>query len=131
MDTTLLYGIAVIPAIVGLVQVTKDLGVPGRFAPALAVLFGLAAGFAQFYAAHLPWIPAAVTGIALGLSAVGLYSGARTVAQSVSFSPQTSTFPREETDSATIPPLIAPDTTPAPATARTQSSTPSDATHNP
>jgi hypothetical protein len=30
VDTTLLYGIAVIPAIVGLVQVVKDLGVPSN-----------------------------------------------------------------------------------------------------
>ena len=86
MDTTLLYGIAVIPAIVGLVQVVKDLGAPSNYAPLAAVVFGLLAGFAQFYAGQLPWISAAVTGIALGLSAVGLYSGAKTVAQNVSFS---------------------------------------------
>jgi hypothetical protein len=88
VDTTLLYGIAVIPAIVGLVQVVKDLGMPYNYAPLCAVLFGLAAGFAQFYAGELPWISAAVTGIALGLSAVGLYSGARTVAQNINFSPK-------------------------------------------
>src|ERR1700710_2313952 len=84
MDTTLLFGIAVIPAIVGLVQVVKDLGMPSNYAPLAAVVFGLAAGFAQFYAGQLPWISAAVTGIALGLSAVGLYAGARTVAANVS-----------------------------------------------
>jgi hypothetical protein len=89
MDTTLLYGIAVIPAIVGLVQVTKDLGVPSNIAPATAVIFGLLAGFAQFYSGQLPWITAAVTGIALGLSAVGLYSGAKIVGQNVNLSPKT------------------------------------------
>jgi hypothetical protein len=85
MDTTLLFGISAIPAIVGLVQVVKDLGMPANFAPLAAVLFGLLAGFAQLYAGQLAWIPAAVTGVALGLSAVGLYSGARTVAANVTF----------------------------------------------
>jgi hypothetical protein len=84
VDTTLLFGIAVIPAIVGLVQVVKDLGVPSNYAPLAAVVFGLLAGFAQFYAGRIPWITAAVTGIALGLSAVGLYAGAKTIAQNVS-----------------------------------------------
>src|SRR5947209_11309899 len=91
MDTMLLFGIAVIPAIVGLVQVVKDLGVPSNYAPLLAVCFGLLAGFAQFYAGRLPWISAAVTGIALGLSAVGLYAGSKTIAANVSFLPQNST----------------------------------------
>ena len=95
MDTTLLFGIAVIPAIVGLVQVAKDLGVPSNFAPAIAVVFGLAAGFAQFYAGQLPWISAAITGIALGLSAVGLYAGAKTVAANVSISNKNSNIPTQ------------------------------------
>lgn len=93
MDTTLLFGIAVIPAIVGLVQVAKDLGVPSNYAPLCAVVFGLLAGFAQFYAGQLPWISAAVTGIALGLSAVGLYAGATHLAQNVSFSPKNTPEP--------------------------------------
>ena len=97
MDTTLLYGIAVIPAIVGLVQVTKDIGLPANYAPLCAVCFGLLAGFAQFYAGRLVWISAAVTGIALGLSAVGLYSGAKTVAANVSFTAQNSPKPTEIT----------------------------------
>ncbi len=86
MDTTLIYGIAAVPAIVGMVQVFKDMGVPSNFAPALAVVFGIIAGLAELYGNHLAWIPAAVTGIALGLSAVGLYSGAKTVASNVSIS---------------------------------------------
>ena len=95
MDTTLLFGIAVIPAIVGLVQVVKDLGLPSNYAPLAAVLFGLLAGFAQFYAGQLPWISAAVTGVALGLSAVGLYAGARTVAANVSFLGKTEPIPAQ------------------------------------
>ena len=101
MDTTLLYGIAVIPAIVGLVQVTKDIGLPANYAPLCAVCFGLLAGFAQFYAGQAAWISAAITGIALGLSAVGLYSGAKTVAANVSFVGQNTTKQPESTTIAT------------------------------
>jgi hypothetical protein len=83
VNTQLLFGIAVVPAIVGLVEVGKDLGVPTRVAPALAVLFGILAGLAQLYAGQWPWIQAVVLGISLGLSACGLYSGAKTVIQKV------------------------------------------------
>lgn len=102
MDTTLLFGIAVIPAIVGLVQVVKDLGVPSNYAPLCAVGFGLLAGFAQFYAGQLPWISAAVTGVALGLSAVGLYAGAKTVASNVQIQSKTDGI-------SVVPPQSAPD----------------------
>jgi hypothetical protein len=95
MDTTLLFGIAVIPAIVGLVQVVKDLGLPSNYAPLVAVCFGLLAGFAQFYAGQLPWISAAVTGVALGLSAVGLYAGAKTIAQNVQIQSKTDPIPAQ------------------------------------
>jgi hypothetical protein len=79
VSTQILFGIAVVPAIVGLVEVCKDLGLPTRAAPACSVIFGVLAAFAQFYAGTWPWIQAAVLGIALGLSAAGLYSGVKTV----------------------------------------------------
>ena len=80
MDTQILFGIAVVPAVVGLVEVGKDLGLPTRAAPAAAVAFGVLASMAQLYAGTWPWIQAVVLGVALGLSASGLYSGAKTIA---------------------------------------------------
>lgn len=80
MNTQILFGVAVVPAVVGLVEVCKDLGLPTRAAPAAAVVFGVLAALAQIYAGTWPWIQAVVLGIALGLSACGLYSGAKTVA---------------------------------------------------
>lgn len=80
MDSTLLYGVAIVPAIIGLTQVCKELGAPDRAAPAIAVVFGILAALAQAYAGKWPWIPAAVVGISLGLSAVGLYSTSATIA---------------------------------------------------
>ncbi|HLJ67755.1 MAG TPA: hypothetical protein VKX16_10395 [Chloroflexota bacterium] len=74
MNTALLFGIAVVPAVIGLTQVFKLAGLPSRFAPAIAICFGIAAALAEQYQAQLPWVQAVVVGVALGLSAVGLYS---------------------------------------------------------
>lgn len=79
MDSTILFGVALVPAIVGLTEVAKQLGLPGKAAPALAVLLGIAGAMAQTFGHDRPWIAAAVVGIGLGLSASGLYSGVRTV----------------------------------------------------
>lgn len=74
MNDQLLFGVAVVPAIIGLTQLTKEIGIPGRFAPLVAVVFGVLAALAQVYSGQWPWIPAVVLGVSLGLSAVGLYS---------------------------------------------------------
>jgi hypothetical protein len=79
MNPQILFGIAVVPAVVGLVEVCKDLGLPTRAAPAAAVVFGVLAALAQIYAGTWPWMQAVVLGVSLGLSACGLYSGAKTV----------------------------------------------------
>jgi hypothetical protein len=79
MNSQELFGIFVVPAIIGLVEVCKDLGLPTKAAPALSVLFGVLAALAQLFSGQWPWIQAAVCGIALGLSACGLYAGVKTV----------------------------------------------------
>lgn len=80
MDTQL-YGVAIVPSIVGLITVAKQTGLPTRFAPAASLIFGIAAGIAlQLNTASQNWFAAVVLGIGLGLSATGLYSGSTTVA---------------------------------------------------
>ncbi|MBV9278615.1 MAG: hypothetical protein JOZ41_00895 [Chloroflexi bacterium] len=76
MSDTQILGIVAVPAILGLVQVLKDAGLPDRFAPLTAVLLGIAAGAGQASAAHTDILSGAIAGLALGLSACGLYSGA-------------------------------------------------------
>jgi hypothetical protein len=83
MNEPTLYGIFIVPAIVGLTQVAKDTGLPARFAPLLAVLIGGAAGLAQLEQGKLPWIPAVALGVVFGLSACGLYDTARNIAPSL------------------------------------------------
>jgi hypothetical protein len=72
-----LFGLSAVPLILGLVQLGKEVGLPGRFAPLLSLALGIAAGMAmQSTLPHPVWVQGLVIGIAIGLSASGLYSHA-------------------------------------------------------
>jgi len=64
-------GIAII---IGLVQISKEVGLPAKYASLLALLLGIGAAFL---------VPAAtvgatiIAGVVLGLAASGLYSGGK------------------------------------------------------
>jgi len=75
------FDIALVPIIVGLAEIAKKVGFPQKFVPILNLALGLAAGF--FYVAPADAREAALVGIALGLSASGLYSGVKNVAQGI------------------------------------------------
>lgn len=86
---TELAGIAVVPLIVGLVEVAKRLGLEARWAPPLALILGLAISLGSLFvggcrlegtpqpATCNTLVEALLVGVALGLSAAGLYSGAK------------------------------------------------------
>jgi hypothetical protein len=93
MTEPMLYGIFIVPAIVGLTQVAKDTGLPARFAPLVAVLIGAAAGLAQLEQGKLPWIPAIALGIVFGLSACGLYDTAKNVIPNLTFTKKPAQIP--------------------------------------
>ncbi|MDZ4205783.1 MAG: hypothetical protein U1C12_00995 [Patescibacteria group bacterium] len=66
---------AVIPAVVGLIELCKRVGLPTQFAPVAGLAFGIAGSFV------FPQQTVALTifvGVVLGLSALGLYSGTKT-----------------------------------------------------
>lgn len=69
------YGIAIIPIIVGLIQVVKKFGLPSKLAPLVSLLLGMIAGFV--YLAPDNPKKAILYGLVAGLSAVGLYSGGK------------------------------------------------------
>lgn len=72
----IVWGIALVPLIVGMVQAVKDGGfIESRFSSLFAVALGVAAGF--LVKGTTP--EALITGIAYGLSASGLYSGVKAV----------------------------------------------------
>jgi hypothetical protein len=79
----LIAGLPASGVIVALVEGAKRAGLPVRWAPVLAVTLGLACGLMAQLAAVAPrvhiWYEAAGAGIALGLSAAGLYSGTKAI----------------------------------------------------
>jgi hypothetical protein len=91
MNSQLLYGIAVVPTIVGLVKVATAAGLRWNLAPAAAVLLGILAGLAERappgqavgQTFSISWPAAVVIGISFGLSASGLYSGGKTTISAV------------------------------------------------
>lgn len=67
-------GVAIIPLVIGLLEVFKKVGVQEKHIPILALILGLIAGIFLFNAEIKAGI---VQGIYIGLSAVGLYSGTK------------------------------------------------------
>jgi hypothetical protein len=66
---------SLVAIIVGVCEVAKKTGVPSRFIPALAILFGL--GSSAFFFMDGATAEIVFTGIAYGLGAVGLFSGVK------------------------------------------------------
>lgn len=79
MDMQLIAALASVPAVVALVTLLKDLGMPARLGPLAAVLLGVALAALAALGADQPtqWYETLSTGVILGLSASGLYDGAR------------------------------------------------------
>lgn len=67
------YDAALLPAILGIVEVAKRMGLSSKWAPVASVALGLVAGY--FYIAPGQPLQAALSGISMGLAAVGLWSG--------------------------------------------------------
>ena len=60
-------------AILALVTITKDLGIPSKLAPVVAVVLGVALAVAEQSLGHLPAWQAGANGLLLGLAASGVY----------------------------------------------------------
>lgn len=69
-----IYGVSAVLLIVGIVQLAKSIGFNSKYAGILAVIFGLAASFGYTFYQETSIFKAIVIGLALGLSASGLYS---------------------------------------------------------
>jgi hypothetical protein len=84
MESTLIGGVAVVPLIMGLVEIAKRaFGLPGTYAALLSAGLGtaisLGAWAAHTHGAAADPFQATIGGLALGLSASGLYSVAHAV----------------------------------------------------
>ena len=63
--------------ILALVEAAKRTGLPARYAPLLSLVLGIAAGGFILHPGDI--VQGIVSGFAMGLAAVGLYSGAKNV----------------------------------------------------
>lgn len=73
--------LATVPAVIALVTLIKDLGLPAKFAPLAAVVLGVALSVlaALSLGSVANWYETVSLGVILGLSAAGLYDGARVI----------------------------------------------------
>lgn len=78
--TNLMSPIVQVALIVGIAEMFKGLGVPKRWIPIVDLVFGLLSGFFVYHMLYgYGVIESIVLGIALGLSACGLFSGIKNV----------------------------------------------------
>lgn len=73
---TEVYGVALIPLIMGLVELLKWFGLPKKLLPIVSIFLGLAAGI--IYVSPQDIKGGILVGLMMGLSASGLYSGTKT-----------------------------------------------------
>ncbi|MDF2879270.1 MAG: hypothetical protein K0S30_2366 [Clostridia bacterium] len=71
------YGIMLIPVILGIVEVLKNIGLPQRFCPIAALGLGVLLG--TIYLSEGDYKRGILMGIYMGLSSVGMYSGAKNI----------------------------------------------------
>ena len=88
--------LATVPAVIALVTLAKDLGLPSRLSPVLAVVLGVALQLFDLTASGVfvdypTAMQAVATGLILGLSASGLYDGAKLVGSRRPASPEETT----------------------------------------
>ena len=74
-------GIAIIPLLIGLLEIFKRAGVNEKFIPAISVIAGIGAGLTLFANGDLK--AGIIQGIYIGLSAVGLYSGTKNTIEGI------------------------------------------------
>lgn len=74
-------GIAMIPLLIGILEVIKKLGVNKKYMPLLSLLLGIGTGMVLFNDGDLR--AGIIKGIYIGLSAVGLYSGGKNTIEAI------------------------------------------------
>lgn len=78
MDVTITIAL-LISIVMGLTQVAKKAGVNHKFLPLIAVILGLGIALTIYYVTDEKLINSIVSGLLIGLSAVGLYSSQKNI----------------------------------------------------
>jgi uncharacterized membrane protein HdeD (DUF308 family) len=75
------YDIALLPVLIGVVRLVIEAGLPKKYAPVVAIVLGVVIGV--LYLADGNVEQGVLVGTALGLASVGLFSGAKNVAERI------------------------------------------------
>ncbi len=70
-----IYDVAIIPFIVGVVELLKEIGLPSKFAAIISAVIGIIIGIVYLSPDDIK--RGVLVGLALGLAASGLYSGTK------------------------------------------------------
>jgi membrane associated rhomboid family serine protease len=81
MDFELIAGVSAIFVIMAVIEIFKSFGLNQKYSPIFAVILGLVFSFAMAFYGNTVEYESAIKGLIVGLSAVGLYSGAKNTAQ--------------------------------------------------
>ncbi|NLO81526.1 MAG: hypothetical protein GX094_00455 [Clostridiales bacterium] len=76
-----IYDVAVIPLIVGIVELFKQIGLPSSFSAVVSVILGIVIGIVYISPNDIK--KGILMGLALGLAASGLYSGTKSTVEGV------------------------------------------------
>ncbi len=76
-----IYQIAIVPLIVGVVELLKSIGLPNKFSALVASLLGIFIGVFYIYPRDI--LRGIIVGLSFGLSASGLYSGTKNTVEGV------------------------------------------------
>lgn len=71
------YGVALLPVIIGLVKVSEMIGCPKKFLPIVSLIYGVILGI--LYVAPENYLKGVFMGLNLGLGAVGLNSSYKNI----------------------------------------------------
>lgn len=74
-------GIAIVPLLIGILEVFKKIGLNERYIPIFSVILGIGLGIALF--SEGDFLKGIIQGIFIGLSAVGLYSGTKNTIEKI------------------------------------------------
>ncbi len=74
-----IYDVAIIPLIVGIVELLKEIGLPSKFAAVVSALIGIVIGIVYISPDDIK--RGILVGLSLGLAASGLYSGTKSTAE--------------------------------------------------
>jgi hypothetical protein len=92
VNSYVLYGVPVVGLVMALVKIAREMGLPTKFAPALAILLGALGGVGIAYSGSTPILSGVVAGLVIGASASGFYDAAG-LSSSTATTPPTVTPP--------------------------------------